>query len=220
MTPPDDPPTTDDDPDDDDDDGSAPLDSPASSTRSSGGEGDSEAVVAPEAAEAAAPVRVATAKDTKLTVETQPMTVQSSEPTIAQSSQSFTPSIAQVRKPEEITVELGKISLPDADGDRLIKLDLDSIRMTSLALSVGAIWWATRAAGLLTSLLSSLPAWRNFDPLPVLQRNDEEDEEEDVWAQADEESEEAAEEEAITETFEDTRPSLSAEERRRLRDDD
>jgi hypothetical protein len=218
VTPPSDPPAdtggTDEDADDEAD--STPLDSPAPVARTSGSE-ETEAVVEPVAAAPAAPVRVAAAKDTKLAVETEIMTVQSSEPTIVQSQQSFNPNFVQTRKAPEITVELGKISLPDPGADRLIKLDLDSIRMTSLALSVGAIWWATRAAGLITSLLSSLPAWRNFDPLPVLQRNEEE-EEEDVWAHAEEESEEAAEEEALTQTFEDARPSQPPEAWRRTHD--
>lgn len=126
------------------------------------------------------PVRVATAKVEKPVVEPEVMTVQSSEPTVTQTAQNFQPDFAMTQRPE-ITVELGKISLPEPDGDRLIKLDLDSIRMTSLALSVGAIWWATRATGLIASLLSSLPAWRNFDPLPVLGR-DEDDE--DEWTEA------------------------------------
>jgi hypothetical protein len=125
------------------------------------------------------------------------MEVQSSEPTVTQTAQSFSAEFAQVRHPQEITVELGKIALQEPDGDRLIKLDLNSIRMTSLALSVGAIWWATRATGLIASLLSSLPAWRNFDPLPVLGRN--EDDEEDEWAKAHdaEIDEEMAEEERL-----------------------
>jgi hypothetical protein len=53
-------------------------------------------------------------------------------------------------------------------------------KMGGFVLSVGAVWWATRAAGLLASALSSLPAWRNFDPLPVLGRGEFE---EDDWAQ-------------------------------------
>ncbi len=53
-----------------------------------------------------------------------------------------------------------------------------------MALSVGAVWWAARAGGLLASLLASTPAWRHVDPLPVLGR-DEEDPEID-WGDADE----------------------------------
>jgi len=179
VTPPADPPTGGGTSSGSGDDTSA-LDVPAPVSRGGGAE---ETVAEPEVlAPAPAPVaeRVAVAKVEQPVVE--PLTVQSSAPTVTQTAQSFRPEFAQVRRPE-IVVELGRISLPEPDGDRLIKLDLDSIRMTSLALSVGAIWWATRATGLLASLLSSLPAWRNFDPLPVLGRGEDEDEE-DEWAEA------------------------------------
>jgi hypothetical protein len=59
---------------------------------------------------------------------------------------------------------------------RGVQIALDSIRISGLALSVGAVWWAARAASLVASLLASTPAWRHVDPLPVLGR-DEEDEE-------------------------------------------
>jgi hypothetical protein len=52
---------------------------------------------------------------------------------------------------------------------------MGSIKITGLALSVGAVWWAARAAGLIASLVASAPAWRHLDPLPVL-GHDEEDE--------------------------------------------
>jgi len=54
---------------------------------------------------------------------------------------------------------------------------MSSVKITGLAFSVGAVWWAARAAGLMASLLASSPAWRHVDPLPVL-GHDEEDEEE------------------------------------------
>lgn len=37
-----------------------------------------------------------------------------------------------------------------------------------LALSATALWWSTRAAGLFAALLTSVPAWSSFDPLPIL----------------------------------------------------
>ncbi|MGE5794695.1 MAG: hypothetical protein ACM36B_18515 [Bacteroidota bacterium] len=40
--------------------------------------------------------------------------------------------------------------------------------------SVGAVWWAARAAGLVSSLLAITPTWRHLDPLPVLGRDDDE----------------------------------------------
>jgi hypothetical protein len=60
-----------------------------------------------------------------------------------------------------------------------------------MALSVGMVWWAARAGGLLASLMASTPAWRHVDPLPVLGRD--EDEPEIDWHTPDEKP---AEEEA------------------------
>jgi hypothetical protein len=71
------------------------------------------------------------------------------------------------------------LDLDQEDRDR-IEIVLSSVRMSGLALSVGAVWWAARAAGLVASLISVTPAWRHVDPLPVLGRDDEEQEESDV----------------------------------------
>jgi VCBS repeat-containing protein/parallel beta-helix repeat protein len=49
------------------------------------------------------------------------------------------------------------------------------VRITAVSLSVGAVWWALRAGGLTTSLLASLPAWKSFDVLPVLNSEAEDD---------------------------------------------
>ena len=68
------------------------------------------------------------------------------------------------------------LALDDEEKQR-IEVIMSSVRITGLALSVGAVWWAARAAGLIASLLASAPAWRHLDPLPVLGR-DEEDEKE------------------------------------------
>jgi hypothetical protein len=37
-----------------------------------------------------------------------------------------------------------------------------------LLLSSLILWWATRAGGLLAAMMVSVPAWRSFDPLPIL----------------------------------------------------
>lgn len=47
--------------------------------------------------------------------------------------------------------------------------------ITAISVSVGATWWALRMSGLFASLLASLPAWRAFDPLPVLERKAEDE---------------------------------------------
>jgi hypothetical protein len=55
-----------------------------------------------------------------------------------------------------------------------------SIAAGSFGLTVGYVIWLLRGGALLASLLSSLPAWRLVDPLPVLSRvDDEEDDDED-----------------------------------------
>ncbi|HET6788108.1 MAG TPA: hypothetical protein VFH49_09115, partial [Aquabacterium sp.] len=43
-----------------------------------------------------------------------------------------------------------------------------ALKASGLTISLGAIWWATRASGLVTSLILTTPAWRTLDPLPVL----------------------------------------------------
>jgi VCBS repeat-containing protein len=68
------------------------------------------------------------------------------------------------------------LDLDEEDRQR-IEVVLNSIRLTGLTLSVGAVWWTARAVGLVASLLSATPAWRHVDPLPVLGRNEEEKEE-------------------------------------------
>jgi hypothetical protein len=80
----------------------------------------------------------------------------------------------------------------DDEERRRIEVVMGTIRMSGLALSVGAVWWAARAAGLIASLVASAPAWRHVDPLPVLGRDDEEGEQFDS---ADEEDKERKDEE-------------------------
>ena len=65
---------------------------------------------------------------------------------------------------------------------------LDSAQMGGIALSVGVVWWASRITGVIGSLLASIPAWRQLDPLPVVGRDDDEGEwhEQDEDAYADE----------------------------------
>jgi hypothetical protein len=47
------------------------------------------------------------------------------------------------------------------------------------SLSVGYVMWLVRGGVLLSSLMSSLPAWRVLDPLPILGRSRDEDEDSD-----------------------------------------
>jgi hypothetical protein len=61
---------------------------------------------------------------------------------------------------------------------------LDAARMAGLAFSVGAVWWALRAGGLMASLLASTPAWRQLDPLPIL-RDKEQRQDKGRWLEED-----------------------------------
>ena len=40
-----------------------------------------------------------------------------------------------------------------------------------VSLSLGLVWWATRASALVSSLLITTPAWRTLDPLPIFMAN-------------------------------------------------
>ncbi|HEX2826786.1 MAG TPA: Ig-like domain-containing protein [Burkholderiales bacterium] len=44
----------------------------------------------------------------------------------------------------------------------------NGVRASAIIVSVGAVGWTLHGAGLLASLLTSAPAWRHLDPLPVL----------------------------------------------------
>jgi hypothetical protein len=50
-----------------------------------------------------------------------------------------------------------------------------SVAVGTFGLTVGYVLWLLRGGALLTSLLSTLPAWRLIDPLPVLGRVDDEE---------------------------------------------
>ena len=52
--------------------------------------------------------------------------------------------------------------------DLVLNFGPQIVQMGSLALSVGAVWWISRSAALLSSLLLSTPIWRRIDPMPVL----------------------------------------------------
>jgi hypothetical protein len=77
----------------------------------------------------------------------------------------------------------------DDEERQRIEVIMGSVRITGLALSVGAVWWAARAAGLIASLLASAPAWRHMDPLPVLGRDEEDEVEEHEGEESDEDRE-------------------------------
>lgn len=57
----------------------------------------------------------------------------------------------------------------------------DPINVASAGLSVGILWWISRAGGLIASvILIGAPAWRHVDLLPVLGSMGEDDADEDL----------------------------------------
>jgi trimeric autotransporter adhesin len=56
----------------------------------------------------------------------------------------------------------------------------DPVRVASVTLTAGFVWWLTRSGGLLTSILMGIPAWRHVDLLPVLAPRADDDDEDEV----------------------------------------
>jgi hypothetical protein len=103
----------------------------------------------------------------------------------------------------EVYARAPVLDMPEGGDERRLEIVLESVKISGLALSVGAVWWALRAAGLVASLLASAPAWRHIDPLPVLGRGDEDEEEENVeWGEA-EDADEKRDEQAAGWVLED-----------------
>ena len=73
-----------------------------------------------------------------------------------------------------------------------IEVLMESVRMGSIALSVGVVWWASRVGGLVGSLLTSVPAWRHLDPMPIVGRDKDEAEDWDDPRDADADADELA----------------------------
>jgi hypothetical protein len=79
---------------------------------------------------------------------------------------------------EAFTAALNEMRASVRDASRLDAHALTVAAAATLGLSVGYVIWLLRGGVLLSSLLSSLPAWRLVDPLPILGRLDEDDEDE------------------------------------------
>lgn len=76
------------------------------------------------------------------------------------------------------------------------KLFFDNkIALTSVAVSAGLVAWAAQYGILFSSVLATLPAWRNLDPVAILGKDDDEGDTE--WDMSDDENDQAAEENAI-----------------------
>ena len=66
----------------------------------------------------------------------------------------------------------------ETDGFEFQELVVGTTAITTTTLSVGYVIWLIRGGSLIASFVSALPTWTSFDPLPVVQQaNEEEDRE-------------------------------------------
>jgi hypothetical protein len=85
---------------------------------------------------------------------------------------------AMVAKEQGFQQELDKMQDEIGELARIEATVVGSSAVVTTGLSVGYVVWLARGGMLLASLLSSMPAWRAIDPLPVLANfrdNDEDD---------------------------------------------
>ena len=54
------------------------------------------------------------------------------------------------------------------DEQKTLKLKAEAAAGVGITLTAGFVSWALRAGALATSFLASMPAWRQFDPMPIL----------------------------------------------------
>jgi hypothetical protein len=88
------------------------------------------------------------------------------------------PEIAAVRE-EAFQQELNKLR-EEVQQEAVVETRVAaSVFAVSTGLSVGYVLWLLRGGVLIASLLSSIPAWRLVDPLPVLGRVGGQDDEDD-----------------------------------------
>jgi hypothetical protein len=64
------------------------------------------------------------------------------------------------------------LKFTESPDDHLMQVQKIAMQTSGAAVSVGAVWWATRVSGLLASPMISTPAWRSLDPLPVMGLDD------------------------------------------------
>ena len=93
------------------------------------------------------------------------------------SSLNSSPTTTQVSA-EEISVILDRTDFGETSDEQFFSVEA-GLQLSGVALSAGFVSWAIRGAGLFASLLTSLPAWRHMDPLPILKKKDEKEKERD-----------------------------------------
>jgi len=68
--------------------------------------------------------------------------------------------------------DLDKLQNNLSGGDRKVRVIAGSATVGTLAMSLGYVYWAIRGGSILSSLISSMPAWKLVDPLPILDQMD------------------------------------------------
>jgi hypothetical protein len=96
---------------------------------------------------------------------------------------------------EEISVMLDYSDPGEMPDEQFFSLE-SGLQLSGMALSAGFVSWAIRGAGLFASLLTSLPAWRHMDPLPVL-KEDEKKKDKDWTLREDDDDNDTDEEDAV-----------------------
>ena len=86
---------------------------------------------------------------------------------------------AMVEEKEGFQEELDKVQDEVSELAQIEATVVGSSAVVTTGLSVGYVVWLARGGLLIASLLSSMPAWRAIDPLPVLASFRDSDDEED-----------------------------------------
>jgi VCBS repeat-containing protein len=55
-----------------------------------------------------------------------------------------------------------------------------AVESSGVALTAGVVAWVLRSGALMTSLISTIPLWKGYDPLPILAYKDDDDEQEKI----------------------------------------
>lgn len=82
--------------------------------------------------------------------------------------ESFTNELSALFSGKGITKDFDRIREDFVDSDTLQKHQIASSIAVSTGFSVGYVLWLIRSGALLSTVISSLPAWQFIDPLPVL----------------------------------------------------
>ena len=69
-----------------------------------------------------------------------------------------------------------KIAVSTEQKSVQVELKAAAIESTGVALSAGVVAWLMRSGALFSSLLSNIPLWKGYDPLPVLTYKDDDEE--------------------------------------------